>query len=192
VISVLSLCTAFVSFNWLRGTARSKQQPQPQQQQQLEMAATHTTEQQQQQLSLQDPQEWQDSTPTPSWQQQLRGDGLILLLLACNALLLWSSAALVASLSHPELQANASLHYPLMVLPELLVAILWAMPTVTARIALGARFGEWRQQQMMQRQAAKDGKQQLGKSVDGSSDADVDAEAVADGSVGDLVKTSAV
>jgi hypothetical protein len=190
VISLLTLCTAFVSFNWLRGAAGSKKQQQPQQ---LELPQARSTEQRQQQqqqqvVSLEDHQEWQDSTPTPSWQQQLRGDGLILLLLACDVLLLWSSAALVASLSHPELLADASLHYPLMVLPELLVAILWAMPTVTARVALGARFSEWRQQQVQQQGAAKGS----GKSVGGSSSGAVDAEAAVDGSVSDLVKATAV
>uniref|UniRef100_A0A383WFT8 Uncharacterized protein n=1 Tax=Tetradesmus obliquus TaxID=3088 RepID=A0A383WFT8_TETOB len=192
IIGLLTLCTAFVAINWLRGAAGSKQQQQ--QPQQLELAQTGTGEQQQQQqlgqLSWQDQQVWQDSTPTPSWQQQLRGDGLILLLLASDLLLLWSSAALVASLSlHPELQTDAALQYPLLVLPELLVAILWAMPTLTARVALGARFNEWRQQQHEAAQGAV--KSLSGKSVAGSSDA-ADAEAVADGSVSDLVKATAV
>jgi hypothetical protein len=199
VISLLTLCTAFVAANWLRGASASKQRPQQQQQQQqqqLEMSQAYTETSKpppQQQASWQDDaHSWQDCTPIPSWQQQLRGDGLILLLLACDALLLWSAAALEASLSHPALLSNAALHYPLMVLPELLVAVLWAMPTVTARIALGARFAEWRQQQVLQGRAATDVAKGSGKLSDtGSGDA-VDAEALADGSVGDLVKSTVV
>jgi hypothetical protein len=190
VISLLTLCTAFVAANWLRGAAASKQQ----QQQQLEMWQTCTESQPppQQQTSWQDEQEWHDCTPMPSWQQQLRGDGLILLLLTCDVLLLWSDAALMASLSHPALFSDAALHYPLMVLPELLVAVMWAMPTVTARIALGARYNEWRQLQVLQGRGAKDMTKGSGKLSDaGSADA-VDAEALADGSSGDLVKSSAV
>jgi hypothetical protein len=201
VISSLTLCTAFVAANWLQGAAASKQRPQQQQQQQqqlqqLEMSQTFTESSQpppQQPTNWQDDEHpWQDCTPMLSWQQQLRGDGLILLLLACDVLLLWSAAALEASLSHPALLSNAALHYPLMVLPELLVAVLWAMPTVTARIALGARYNEWRQQQVLQGRAAKDVANGSDKLSDtGSGDA-ADAEAVADGSVGELLKSTSV
>ncbi|WIA14334.1 hypothetical protein OEZ85_002864 [Tetradesmus obliquus] len=145
IIGLLTLCTAFVAINWLRGAAGSKQQQQQQQPQQLELAQTGTGEQQQQQQLGQ-----------LSWQDQ---------------------------------QTDAALQYPLLVLPELLVAILWAMPTLTARVALGARFNEWRQQQHEAAQGAV--KSLSGKSVAGSSDA-ADAEAVADGSVSDLVKATAV
>jgi hypothetical protein len=193
LVSLLTLCTAFVAVNWLRGAAASKQPSQQQLPQQLEMTTPSTDpQQQQQQNTWQDEHEWQDSRPMPSWQQQLRGDGLILLLLVCDALLLWSAAALVASLSHPALLSNAALHYPVMVLPELLVAVMWALPTVTARVALGARFNEWRQQQRLQGRAAKDSTKGSGESSDaGSADA-VDAEAVADGSAGDFGKATAV
>lgn len=102
-------------------------------------------------------------------QQQQRGDGLILLLLFSNLLLLWAAAANVASITHPYMILDPNLHFPVQTLPELLVAFIWSWPALVAKIALGARFQEWRRQQQQQQGVA-------------GSDS-YDAEAIADPSV---------
>jgi hypothetical protein len=62
-------------------------------------------------------------------------------------LLLWSTIIKEDSITHTELGSERQLFYPLAVLPELLVAFLWAVPTLVARVALGSRYHQWRQQQ---------------------------------------------
>lgn len=101
----------------------------------------------------------------------LYGDQLIVLLLLSELCLVWSAAALVASLNHPQMLANSNVYYPVMVLPELLVAALWACPTLVARITLGGRYWQWRREQRQQK--VESGKRQVELATE------YDAEAVA-------------
>lgn len=171
LIGVLTLTTAFVAVNWLVGSAASRQSTQRQQQEQQQLAI-------QQQCS---------ACCCTHWRQQLRGDGLIVLLLCCDVLLLWSAAASLASLTYPELPLNPNLQYPIMVLPELIVALVFASPTLAARIALGASYPEWRQQQAMPLSGQELGLADAaaaGKSKPRSRDGDgFDLTALADGAV---------
>lgn len=87
------------------------------------------------------------------------------MLVGALVLLLWCAAMRLASVEHPELTAHASSYYPDGVLPELLVAWLWAVPMLAARVALGRSYGAWLQKQRQQKQQGGHGVAGLGSAA---------------------------
>ncbi len=68
-----------------------------------------------------------------------RSDTIVLLLLSVwPAALTWAAAFAVAALMQPALLLEPQLYYTVQLLPELFVAICWAIPSLAARAALGA------------------------------------------------------
>lgn len=110
----------------------------------------------------------------PPQQQQQQQDGLIFLLAACLLLLCWSAATRLAQYDHPILQSSTVLYHTVSIIPELVVAAIFAVPTLAARMALGGRYAVWLK-------GMRD-KKRGGNSSNGSNGSLADAEVGVDGS----------
>lgn len=90
-------------------------------------------------------------------QQPQGADGLVLLLAGCLLLLCWAAAARLAQYNHPAVASSTVLYYCVSVLPELIVAALFAAPTLAARVALGGQYSAWLRQQQERSSSSKGG-----------------------------------
>jgi len=94
------------------------------------------------------------ASTSPKQQQKKTADALIIVLWCCLLLLCWSAAARLAAFYHPVITSSLVLYYCVSVLPELLVACVFAAPTLAACVALGGRYSQWRQQQEQKQQSS--------------------------------------
>jgi hypothetical protein len=90
-------------------------------------------------------------------QQPQGADGLVFVLAGCLLLLGWAAAARLAQYNHPAVASSTVLYYCVSVLPELVVAALFAAPTLAARVALGGQYSAWLRQQQERSSSSKGG-----------------------------------
>lgn len=107
--------------------------------------------------------------------QPQKADGLVFVLAGCLLLLCWAASARLAQYDHPVLASSSVLFYCVSVLPELVVAAVFAAPTLAARVALGGQYHAWLRAQQEAGVAAGGGSNGSGASSTADAEVGVDA-----------------